>query len=76
MEVYPGISLDPNVRFGKPCLTGTRVDVATVVGAVAAEDNMEAVQEAYQLTHEQVLAALRYAAHITAHLPPAVQQVS
>ena len=76
MEVYPGISMDPNVRFGKPCLTGTRIDIATVVSAVAAEDNMEAVQVAYKLTHEQVLAALRYAAHIAAHLPPAVQQVS
>ena len=76
MEVFPGVSMDPGVRFGKPCLTGTRIDIATVVSAVAAEENMEAVQQAYQLTHEQVLAALRYAAHVAAHLPPAVQQVS
>ena len=26
MEVFPGISMDPDVRFGKPCLTGTRID--------------------------------------------------
>lgn len=76
MEVYPGVSMDPEVRFGKPCLTGTRIDVATVVSAVAAEDDMGAVQEAYKLTHEQVLTALRYAAHVAAHLPPAVQQAS
>ncbi len=76
MEVFPGISMDPGVRFGKPCLSGTRIDVATVIGAVAAEENIEAVQQAYQLTHEQVLAALRYAAHVAAHLPPAVQQAS
>lgn len=72
MEVFPGISMDPAIRFGKPCLSGTRVDVATVVGALAAGDSFEAVEEAYRLTHEQVLTALRYAAHIATHLPPAV----
>ena len=33
-QVYPGITMDPSVRFGKPCLAGTRIDVATVVGAI------------------------------------------
>ena len=72
MEVFPGITMDPAVRFGKPCLAGTRVDVATVVGDLAVGESVEAVQAAYQLTREQVLAALRYAAHIAAHMPPAV----
>jgi uncharacterized protein (DUF433 family) len=76
MEIFPGVSMDPGIRFGKPCLTGTRIDVATVVGALAAGESFEAVEEAYQLTREQVLSALRYAAHVTAHLPPAVQEVS
>jgi uncharacterized protein (DUF433 family) len=76
MEIFPGISMDPGVRFGKPCLTGTRIDVATVVGALAAGESFEAVQEAYQITREQILAALRYAAHVAAHLPPAVEQAS
>ena len=31
-EIFPGISMDPHVRFGKPCLTATRIDVATIVG--------------------------------------------
>jgi len=29
MEVFPGTSMDPDVRFGKPCLSGTRIDVAS-----------------------------------------------
>lgn len=58
MEVFPGVSMDPGVRFGKPCLTGTRIDVATVVGALAAGESFEAIEQDYDLTHEQVLAAL------------------
>ena len=76
MDVYPGISMNPAVRFGKPCIAGTRVDVATVVGAIGAGDSMETVEEAYGLTREQILAAVRYAAHVAAHLPPAVRDVS
>ena len=72
MEVFPGITMDAGVRFGKPCVAGTRVDVATIVGDLAAGESIEAVQGAYQLTRDQVLAALRYAAHIAAHMPPAV----
>ncbi len=43
MEVFPGVSMDPDVRFGKPCLTGTRIDIATVVGAMAAGEPVETV---------------------------------
>lgn len=76
MEVFPGISMDPDVRFGKPCITGTRIDVATIVGALAAGESMATVAEEYALTLEQVRSALGYAAHIAAHLPPAVRIAS
>jgi len=76
MEIFPGITMDPEVRFGKPCIVGTRVDVATIVGAIGAGDSVDDVEDAYQLTRDQVLAAVRYAAHVAAHLPPAVRAVS
>ncbi len=76
MEIFPGISIDPDIRFGKPCLTGTRIDVATLVGAVAAGETMETVAKEYAISVAQVRAALAYAAHIAAHLPPAVRQAS
>ena len=76
MEIFPGITVDPDVRFGKPCVTGTRVDVAAVVGAVAAGDSLETIADEYQLTREQIQAALRYAAHLAGHVPPAVREVS
>lgn len=73
MEIFPGISMDPSIRFGKLCLTWTRMDVATVVGALAAGESFESVQEAYQLTREQILTGLSYMTHIISHLPPAVE---
>ncbi len=76
MEIYPGITVDPAVRFGKPCINGTRIDVATVVGALGAGEGFEAVEKDYRITREQILAALSYAAHVAAHLPPAVEKSS
>ncbi len=76
MEVFPGISMDPDVRFGKPCLSGTRIDVATVVGALAAGESADTVASEYSLSHDQIRTALAYAAHVAAHQPPAVRQAS
>ncbi|PYR28451.1 MAG: hypothetical protein DMF92_14135 [Acidobacteria bacterium] len=43
--MFPGISMDPDIRFGKPCITGTRIDVATLVAAVAAGETVETVAD-------------------------------
>jgi uncharacterized protein (DUF433 family) len=74
MEVFPGISIDPKIRFGRPCIKGTRLDVATVLGCLAAGESFETIQNEYQITREQILAVLRYAAHIAQHFPPAVSE--
>ena len=76
MEVFPGISMDPDVRFGTPCLTGTRIDVATILGALAAGESADTVAAEYSLSIDQVRSALAYVAHVAAHLPPAVRQAS
>ena len=68
--------MDPQVRFGKPCLTGTRLDAASIVAALGAGDSTEQIQEELGITREQVLTAIRYAAHVAAHLPPAVAKAS
>ena len=73
MEIFPGISVDAGTRFGKPCLTGTRLDVATVIDALGTGESYESVERDYQVTREQILTALRYAAHVAAHQPPAVK---
>ena len=72
MEVFPGISMDPKIRFGKPCIAGTRIDVATIIGLLATGTSTDEIGTEYRITREQISAALQYAAHVTAHLPPAV----
>ena len=76
VEVFPGISMDPDIRFGKPCLSGTRIDVATIVGGLAAGESPDTIAAEYSLTLAQVHDALAYAAHVAAHLPPAVREAS
>jgi uncharacterized protein (DUF433 family) len=76
MEVFPGVSMDPDVRFGKACLTGTRIDIATIVGALAAGESAETVAAEYEVSLEQIRTSLAYAAHVAAHQPPAVRQAS
>ncbi len=73
MEVFPGITMDPEIRFGKPCIKGTRLDVATILGRLAAGEKIEEVEADYKITHNQVLATLSYATHVAHHLPPAVK---
>lgn len=58
------IKVDPKVRFGRPAIIGTRVPVELVVGKVAGGMEVERVMAEYDLTREQVLAALQYAAAI------------
>ena len=65
-EIAPGITVDPKVRFGKPIVKGTRVDVATILGHLAAGDSIEELMEDYGLSRDQVLAAIGYAAEIIA----------
>lgn len=61
-EIARRIVVDPKVRFGKPVIKGTRVDVATVLGHLAGGMTVEEVMAEYGLEREDVLAALGYAA--------------
>jgi len=64
MEVFPGISMDPKIRLGKPCIAGTRIDDAMVLAQLASGSSTEDIWSNYQLAREQITAAVRYAAHL------------
>lgn len=65
-EIFPGITIDQNIQFGKPVIKGTRVPVEVIVGHIAAGDTIEEVIEEYRLKREDVLATLKYAAKVVA----------
>lgn len=63
MPLNAHISIDPNVRFGKPCVRGTRITVGDVLGYLAGGmPEIEVLTSFPQLTHEDILACLAYAA--------------
>ena len=63
-EIAPRIVIDPNIRFGKPVIKGTRVPVDLILGKIAGGMTIDEVAREYDLKKEDVLAALRYAAQI------------
>jgi uncharacterized protein (DUF433 family) len=57
------ITIDPNIRFGKPCVIGTRITVYDVLGWLASGMTVEEILHDYpELTDTQVRACLAYAA--------------
>jgi uncharacterized protein (DUF433 family) len=63
MKKLNRIVVDSSIRFGKPCVRGTRVTVGEVLGFLA-EGGTEAdlIEDFPQLTHEDVLACFGFAA--------------
>ena len=63
MASFPRISIDPNIRFGKPCVKGTRLTVGEGLGHLASgATESELLVSFPQLTHEDVLECLAFAA--------------
>jgi uncharacterized protein (DUF433 family) len=60
-QIAPRIVVDEEVRFGRPVIEGTRVPVDVLVGKVAGGMAVDEVATEYQVTREDVLAALSYA---------------
>jgi uncharacterized protein (DUF433 family) len=57
------IIVDPNIRFGKPVVRGTRITVGDVLGYLAGGmPETEFLAEFPQLSHADVLACLGFAA--------------
>ena len=58
------ISINPEVRFGKPCIIGTRITVDDILGWLASDMSYDEIIEDFpSLTREHILASLAFAAH-------------
>ena len=60
MAATDRIVIDPAIFHGKPVVAGTRIPVTVVVGSLAGGMTMEDVQQEYDLTADDIRAALRY----------------
>jgi uncharacterized protein (DUF433 family) len=64
MEIAPRISVNEKIRFGKPVISGTRVPVDLIIGKLGGGMTYEEIMAEYEITREDILAALDYAAKI------------
>ena len=58
------ISINPEIRSGKPCVTGTRITVSDVLSYLAAGMSIEEIiQDFPSLNKEGIIATLSFAAY-------------
>lgn len=64
--MHDRIELNPLICHGKPVIKGTRVMVATILGALSGGDSVEMILEDYpNLTREDISAALAFASDLS-----------
>ncbi len=62
-EYAAHITIDPEIRFGKPCIRGTRITVSDVLQWLASGMSHQQIMEDYPLVKEEhIKAVLTFAA--------------
>ena len=64
MEIALRVEVNEKTCFGKPVIKGTRVPVELLLGKLAGGMTFEEVMREYEITLEDILAALDYAAKV------------
>jgi uncharacterized protein (DUF433 family) len=63
MDYKEYIEINPQIRFGKPCIKGTRISVYDVLGWLASGMTIEEIIFDFpQLSKNQILACLAFSA--------------
>lgn len=58
------ISIDPEIRFGKPCIRNTRISIGDILGWLAAGMTISEILEDFpELNEAHIRAALAFAAY-------------
>ena len=57
----PHIIIDPEIQHGKPVIRGTRVPVIRIIGGLSGGMTVQEIVREYEVTEEDVKAALAYA---------------
>ncbi len=58
------IVIDSEIQHGKPVIKGTRVPIARIVGGLAGGMTIEEIMQEYEVSQDDILAALGYAAEL------------
>ena len=62
------IVVDPKIRFGKPCIKGTRLAVSDILNLIAAGYSLKDIPKQYpEITKENVIAAIEFASQFMEH---------
>jgi uncharacterized protein (DUF433 family) len=65
-QLLQRITLDPNICHGKPCIRGLRYPVELILELLSSGMNAKEIIDDYDhLEHEDILAALLFAARLT-----------
>ena len=60
------ITIDPRIRFGKPCIKGTRIAVGDILNLLASGYTIEEIPEEYPgIRKKDVLAAIEFATQLS-----------
>ena len=60
------ISINPNVRFGKPCIKGTRITVGDILNLLTAGYTIEEIPKQYpSITKKDVIVAIEFATQLS-----------
>lgn len=62
--MHERIVIDPQIQHGKPVIRGTRVPVVRIVGGLAGGMTVEDICREYEVSEDDVRAALEYAAEL------------
>jgi uncharacterized protein (DUF433 family) len=69
MNLLDRISTDPKICHGKACIKGTRIMVSVILDNLAAGVSEDEILKSYpSLTHEDIRAAITYAAELAKEL--------
>jgi len=61
------IVIDKDIRHGKPVIRGTRVPVDIILGSLAGGMSYQEVCEDYEITEDDIKAAIEYATKLVAN---------
>ena len=61
------IVIDEDIRHGKPVIKGTRVPIDIILGSLAGGMSYQEVCEDYEITEDDIKAAIEYASKLVAN---------